>query len=221
MHFDNPGIVDCDGKLANAVAYHRRRDPEFKFKYATITTDDSGAHVPIAERWPRLCRETAALVADPWVKTVIIDSGSNAADYLQDWIANDVSKRSEEIREVKVLSQRDWYSFKQHLQRYVLAGCSCGKRFVMTVHIRTDKDEVLGTIIYRPTIPGQTGENFGKLWTNYWLCQCVAVPTDTAHPRGVKYTVRTASTARLQLGCSNPAVPAEWEVTKENLKYLA
>src|SRR5574343_1840022 len=150
--FPQPGIIDCDMKLANAIAFHRQRNPDFAFRYNTVDVDDTGKEVPEAGRWPRFLQCSDERIRDPWVKTIVPDSGTKIATYLTDYLVTQPSNvKPPTVAGMNIMSQSHWYPFATLFQRMITKLIACGKNVIMPVHIRTDKDEVTGTPIYRPS----------------------------------------------------------------------
>ena len=219
--FPNPGIIDADGKFGNAYAHHHSRNPDFKFKVWTCDNDDTGKVIPPELRWPRFLQCCNEAATDPWVKTIIPDSATKISQYLQDFIVAQPSATKDlTVGGTKMMTQNHWYPFQILLQRTIAGLNACGKNVIMPVHIRTDKDEVSGTLIYRPSVPGSTGESMGKMFNNFWLCQAKPCQPDAKYPRGVKYVVTTSPTSRLSLGSAIPSLPPEFEFSWDSFKAL-
>jgi hypothetical protein len=217
--FPRPGLVDCDLKATNAIAFHRAHNPNFEFKIATVDVDDAGKHVEEPQRWPRLLQQCDEMIRDPWVQTIIPDSGTKIATYLMDFLVSQPSSiKAPLVAGHNIMSQSHWYPFSVLMQRFLTKLLGCGKNVILPVHIRTDKDEVSGTLIYRPSIPGQTGETLGKLFTNFWCCKAVPTQPSPTAPRGVRYIVQSAPDTRMSLGTAVPNLPAEFEFKWESFR---
>ena len=214
MTFPNPGIVDCDLKAQNAIAFHKARNPAFTFKLVTIDTDDDGKHVEEVARWPRFLTQCDELIKDAWVKTIILDSGTKISTYLTDYLVVQTSNvKAPLVAGMHIMSESHWYPYNTLIERLISKILACGKNVILTVHLRNEANEG-----FRPAMPGASGKNLGKMFTNYWMCKALACNPDAHYPRGARYLVQSAPDGRLALGSSLPNLPAEFEFKWESFK---
>lgn len=212
MSFPHPGVVDADNKIGNAVLYHQHRNPGFEFRYNVPDLNADGTECDPDLRWPRYLACCDEMLADPWVETVITDSSTRIARYLADWLISQPSSiKPPLIGGMKIMSQNHWDPFATLFQRHIARLQTCGKNVIVTAHIRTDKDEMQGRLVFRAAVPGSTGEQIGKLFPNFWRCVAKPVPIDATYPRGVKFLVQTAPDTQLMLGTELPTLPPEFE----------
>jgi hypothetical protein len=199
MCFPAPYFADCDNNLSSAV----RRFPDKKFWYDIINIDDQGKEVPKEKRWTRLTDNIKLAVADPNIKTIVIDSLSLVADYAIDHICHE--------QKIPVMRIQDWGSLKNLMTRFVTYLRSTGKMIIVTGHEKYDKDEVSGTILYRINFPGSLADNIGAFFSDVWRCEC--------EEKGGKYvyTVRTMPTPRMALG-NSLGLPATFEFTWDEIQ---
>jgi hypothetical protein len=210
--FPNPGVCDADGKLANAVNYHRLRNPAFDFRYCTVDVDENGKEVPEVARWPRYLKLMDELLADTWVKTIIPDSLTKIADYLSAFlVAQPGSQKPVQMGGEACMTQLHWYPFSIVLQRHLAKLISCPKNVVVPVHVRVDKDEMTGQMEYRSSVGGALGKSLPKLFPNFWRCKTKVIQSTPACPRGVKYIIQTAPDTQFALGSALPTLPPEFE----------
>jgi len=166
FQFPNPYIADCDNNLMGPVRRFRTIRPDFDCRYDTINIDDDGNMVPAHLRWNRLVQCCKAAAADPWVKTIIVDSLSSINDYLCDWVIS--QKDSSKDKDKMTIS--DWVPFKNLLTKFITTFRSVpGKFFIMTAHELIEKDEATGLYIFKPWIQSKLQDNIGGYFSDVWV----------------------------------------------------
>lgn len=211
LQFPDVYIADCDNNLSGAVRHLKAKGKLPPFRYDTITIDDSGTPVPPKDQWNRLwtCCKAAAL--DPTVKTVVVDSASTMCDMLCNRIIDD--KPAGKDKDKMTIS--DWVPFKNMLTQFIVAMRSSQKYFILTCHEMIEKDEVKGTMLYKPAIPSRLQDSFGAFFSDVWLTK--------VEDRGGKlsYIVRSAQDSQRQQLGNSLGLPLEFEFTWDGLvKFL-
>lgn len=207
MAFPAPYIISTDHKLNNAVS--RFPGKEFFYDYGDVDTD-TGQPIESPKRWNRVCELVKKNYSDPRVKTIVIDNLTDLAGYLIDHIiANGGTKLT--VGGEKVMEQQHWQPFKLLMTRFINTLKMTGKFVVVCAHETIDKDDVTGTLLYRPLIPGQLKDTLGQYFTDVWRTECEKVSN------GIVYRVRTAPTSRMSLG-SQFKLPQEFVFTWEEFE---
>lgn len=209
FRFPKPLIWDCDRKLASVVDYYPEARP---FWFIEPDLGPDGKELPPAMKWPMLVNNFKTWALKPEPRTLVFDSVTRVAEYLQDYIISQGGPTKPLIvGGESVMTQQMWYPFKNLLQAWVVQVRALGKPCIFTFHEKLDKDEVSGAITRRPAISGQLSDTICKLFTDVWRTSIKQVPVDASHPAGVAYVIRTEPTNMMsQLGHSRP-LPAEFE----------
>lgn len=228
MTFDLPAFIDADQKLCNAV----RRFPGKKFYFDDPNLDAGGQPLNKAAKWTRVLQIGDEMLKSD-AKTIVVDSLSRLSQFLEDHVLFH-GKTSDGKGELvlggeKVMSLAYWNPFKSLMSRFILtlrSECKArGKVLIFTAHEKIDKDDVTGTLVYRPLIGGQLADNIGSYFSDVWHAECTTCTpdpksSDEGKKNGVLYRVRTAPTARMTLG-NSLGLPVEFNFTSEEFnKYL-
>lgn len=203
MQFPDPYIISTDHKIKNAVS----RLPNGKlwwFDYVDV--DDTGAVLSPDKHWTRATDLLKKAMSDPRIRTIIWDNLSDLSTMLQTHIisASNSSKQLSVAGE-KVMEMSQWQPFKLLMQRSIALARSSGKIFIVCCHEAIDKDEVTGTLTYRPLVPGQLRDQLGGFFTDVWRTE-----VETTPGKPPKYFVRTSPTPRMALGNSVVGLPQEF-----------
>lgn len=202
MSFPDPYFISTDHKLNNAVT----RFPGKKFFYDFGDVDtETGVAIPADKRWNRMVELIKTASKDPDIKTIVIDNMTDVAAYLIDHIiAAGGSKLV--VGGEKVMQIEHWQPFMILMTRLIVALKSTNKFIVVCAHELVEKDEISGTLTYRPSVPGRLRDTLGAYFTDVWRTE-----TETT-TSGTVYRVRTAPTARMSLG-TQFALPANFVFT--------
>lgn len=193
MAFPRPYIINADNNLDYAVSKY----PGKEFGYDTPDQDDLGKEIKPELRWLRLCALLAENATKPQFDTIIVDSMTKVSDYLTDYLVNqNTSTKDLVVGGIRVMSLNLWYPYAILLKRLVSGLRATGKHIICVCHEKTDKDEVLGTLLYKPNLSGQSSDTLGGLFTDVWRTEVtVGQPTQT-NSTGIKYQVRTMPQSR-------------------------
>jgi len=221
LAFPDPGIIDIDMNLASAVRRLGAQRKPFKYTQPAVIEGAEGSTIirPPAARWGHTVAETKALIADPSVKTIVVDSLGGLSQYLIDHILNEATLSGtskvktagmipgERVAQMEIQHYGD---FARLMRMYVTMVRSSGKYFVMTSHQSGDTDEVTKAIRYVLAIPGQLKDTLGGLFTDVWATSV------TPYGLGLhKYEIRTKPTGfHVALGASFP-IDAAIDVTNK------
>ena len=213
MQFPSPYIISTDHKIKNAV---QRIPPGQPWWFDYVDVDDKGQPVAPEKQWTRATDLLKAGCVNPVVKTVIWDNLSDLSTMLQAHIiASATGGKQLTVSGEKVMEMSQWQPFKLLMQRSIALARSSGKMFVVCCHEAIEKDEVTGTLTYRPLIPGQLRDQLGGFFTDVWRCEVEANPG-----RPPKYYVRTAPMPRMALGNSVNGLPQEFVFSWETFNAL-
>lgn len=206
LQFPSPYIADCDNNLTGPLRYHRSNNLAPAFKWDTIDVDDEGKEVPEVQRYPRLMKCLNSALADPEIKTIIIDSAFKVQGYI----------KAELERQGKT-GYPLWAGLVVGWQQLVSRLKTSGKIFVLIAHEKPEKDEVEGIIKYFIDLQGAFQNEIGRHFSDVWRCENDADPATNK----TKYYVRTVPTARLQLKTSlalPPRFPVDWKTISDAMK---
>ena len=218
MGFPSPYFLLCSDDLI----YASQRYPNKEFYFDRVEVDDDGNDVPDQQRWVRSQKCLEAASKDPRIKTIVVDTLNRYSEYLCSMLINDPRQATNAlvIGGQKCMTQNHWYPFGTLMRQFVSDLRSTGKLVICTCHRKVDKDDMTGTLFYKPALGGQSADNLGGLFTDIWCCEATSCPPDQQHPRGVKYTVRTVPGGRMSLGSAFP-IPSEfefsWDILAEHL----
>lgn len=206
LQFPNPGIIDCDNNLGGPVRWLRKNNPDQipRIIYETVNIDDKGVLVEPRVRYDRFKTLVKAMVANPAVETIIIDSATYVSDYIQGDIQRQNSRKENEFQ------QSDWLAYLWAWKNLCTQLRSVkGKLFILTAHERPEKDEVSGVIKYFIALPGQIRDIIGGLFSDVWHMEAEEVAGKH------EFVVRTMPNGRYSLKNSFPGMPvkfkAEWK----------
>lgn len=211
FEFPDPYVIDWgDANLSSAVQRH----PSKQFLWDVVDKDDAGKPVPPDQRWERGEKLLATACQSPQVQTIVDDCLSLMQVALCDHVISKGSAAQNVITigGIKVMNQSLWEPFKSKLRSRIITAKASGKRYVMTCHVKVDKDEVTGTLVYTPLLSGKL--NLPSLFTDYWQTTYDPSADKKVYPTGVRYFVRTVPNHRFPLKCSC-GLPPDFEFTWE------
>lgn len=209
MCFPDPYVLDCDMNLQSAVQRH----PGKKFFYDCPDLDEAGKELPREKKWLRLVELTKANMLSPLTKANVVDSLSKVSEYLCDYLVDKgATGKDLSIGGEKMMTLQLWYPYKVLFTRYIAMLRSCGKPLVMCAHEKIDKDEVSGTLMYRPNVSGGLVDNIGMYFTDVWRCEVDKIGNE------YKYYVRTMPIPRVQSLGNSLGLPETFVMTPDELK---
>jgi hypothetical protein len=173
LQLPKPFILDCDGNLNGPVKFlnagKRLTQPWF---YDTPFTDAKGKPTPrvkLLERCTELLSEAAN---DPNVETIVIDSLTSFVQFVFIQVLVNQKRPPSEGFNVTIsdsaFEQRDWGVFFGLMQRTIFWLKGCGKRIVICAHIKTDKDDMKGTLLNFINVPGQIRDFLSGWFEEAW-----------------------------------------------------
>ena len=133
-HFPGPGFLDTDQNIYRMKQHY----PGKKFKFAQPQYSPDGKVLPKEQVWPRAVELVNELVADPEVKTIVLDSLSALQEPLIDWILAQpaASNRMKPlvISGVQVLTREQYRPFQDKILDIVAKIHTSGKFTVWIFH---------------------------------------------------------------------------------------
>lgn len=223
FNWPRPYIEDLEGNLKGAVEHHRALGTLPDFKWNRPDTDDAGKPVEEKQQFDVVKKHVAAALADPAIGTVCVDGLGRLCDLLKaklTWEPNAAEKPLVVAGE-RVMSMSLWQPFANELKRLVWMARAANKPFILTAHLMVDENELTTVKEQRVNLQGALKNDFPKLFSDYFATMTATCSKDAAHPRGVKYLIRTAPTMRNpSLKTSFVGLPDEFEVGDSAFKTL-
>ena len=213
MSFPTPYFLDCEGNLQAAA----RRYPGKKFFYDRVDIDETGKEIDERFRWDRAMKLLLDAAKDPRIETIVVDTLNRLSEWLCIKLVLDPQQATKPlvIGGTACMTQSHWFPFSTMLRKFIGALRSIpNKLIVVNCHEKIEKDEVLGTLLYKPAIGGQNADTIAGMFTDVWRCESQVCQPTKDNPNGVRYIVRTVPTPRMQLGNSFN-LPAEFAFTWE------
>lgn len=206
-----PGVyvADCDMNLRSTIKFMRDQNLPPIVGFDTIDIDEYGKEVPKQLRYTRLTKCLNIAIKDPAVKTIVLDSTTKIAQYLQDEVLKQAGKT-----EMSIKLWGDYLYLWRNLINYLRLS---GKLSAITSHEVAEKDE--GDVLrYFLHIPGSIKHELGVYVTDLWRAEASEVAGKMV------YNVRTNPTQKFLLK-NTLGLPttfkAEPKVVQDYLKQLA
>lgn len=223
FQFPDPYFLDCDDKLTNAVA--RNSGKKFWYDCPLRKLNKEGQFVGVEDilRWEEAVARLKEAGSSPEVKTIVIDSVTSLNAMIFQHILRfpSTAKVPLQVGGIKVMDQSMWGPYRDLWTRLIMGLRGTGKIVVCIAHDTVDKDEITGTLSYRPSWAGQLKDTGAGLFTDVWHCESRNVPdtTKSGHMK-TEYFVRTHPTPMMALG-NSLGLPREFSFTWEKFKsYL-
>lgn len=221
LHFPDPWVCDVDNNLARLK--HLLFMKNKKFWYDRVDVDDAGAVVDEAQRWLRFLAVTQAAGNDPNPKFLIFDSMTAIGHILERYVISQGSSSKDlVIGGVKSMTLQLWNPYKDLWLKLITAIRASQKHCIFICHRKVDKDEVSGTLDYKPMIGGQLADSVGRLFTDVWHCTTDTVMPTKDNPEGIVSIIETVPQPRMkQLGNSLDLPPRfrfDWPTLEAKLK---
>jgi hypothetical protein len=209
-HFPDPWICDADANLARLVNLPHMKDKRFWFD--RIDTDEKGQKNEEHERWKRLLKVTTDAANSPDTKFLVFDSMTAIGHALERYVINEGSSSKDlVIGGVKSMSLQLWNPYKDLWLKLINAIKAGPKHCIFIAHRKVDKDEVLGTLDYKPMIGGQLADSVGRLFTDVWHCTTDTRQPTVANPSGVVSIIETVPQPRMKQLGNSLDLPPRWE----------
>jgi len=170
LNFPYPYFLDCDGNMAAPVAQTGIRE----FLYDSAARDDNGNLIHPADRFQHCIKCLNAAVAEPRVKTIVIDSLTSffkivLSDVLrQEFGSMATTDLAKDAADFKTLRQQDWGKFAKLIDNIFSKLRGCGKTLVVIAHNNMDKDEADGKWKIFLNIPGSSKNTLSGMFTDCW-----------------------------------------------------
>lgn len=220
-HFPAPGFLDGDQNIYRL----REHYPDKKFKFAQPQYDANGKVLAKADIWPRVITLVDELIADPEVKTIVLDSISALQEPLIDWIlaqpAGTNKMKPLVISGVQVLTREQYRPFADKLLDIVAKIHTSGKPTIWIFHEREQRTEQGILELVEPHVTSSLRGNISRVFTDVWRTKLKIVPEDKAHPTGAAYFIRTAPEREVPYLCTSGTLPNEFEFVFDKPKAAA
>lgn len=186
--FPGAYVADCDINLAGPLRWLKANGRPLPIGYDVIDRDGD-REVDPGFRFERLVNCVSSALADPQVKTIVIDSATKVSDYIMSHVLRQQGKKQMEMQ--------SWGFYLNYWKDFVLKISAQRKHFVLIAHERVEKDEVDQSLRYFLNIPGQFAYIAGSLFTDVWRCEVVS----SGFGAQAKYTwqIRTMPDWKFQL----------------------
>jgi hypothetical protein len=216
-HFPDPWICDADGNLPRIAHLPHMKGKRFWFD--RIDTDDSGTKIEKEyDRWKRFLKVATEAANHPEVKFLVFDSMTAIGHILERFIINEGSSSKDlVIGGEKSMTLQLWNPYKDLWLKLITAIKASPKHCIFIAHRKVDKDEVLGTLDYKPMIGGQLADSLGRLFTDAW--HCVAEPGQPTkdNPTGVTTIIETVPQPRMKQLGNSLDLPPRWKFEPADL----
>lgn len=173
LQLPKPFILDCDGNLAGPVKFlMQQKKLGTDWFYDTPFTDKTGKPTPRVKLLERCAELYSEAIANPKVETIVTDSLTSFVQFV--FIQTLVNQKRPPSEGFNVtisdssFEQRDWGVFFNLMQRTIFWLKGSGKRIVFCAHIKTDKDEMKGTLLNFINVPGQIRDFLSGWFEEAW-----------------------------------------------------
>lgn len=172
-------------------------------------TVKNGKPIPPKDIFPEILKAIESASANPNVDTIVVDSFTALAEYLQSYIIKSDNPAVQ-------LSQPNYGAFTRYCNTFgtqVLTNPELGKNIIIIAHERdiTDKDgNFLKRVLATPTVIKET---FPRFFSDVWRCY-----TKITSKGAVEYRVRTKPAVDASCKCSFD-IPQDfiWDEEKDNV----
>jgi hypothetical protein len=207
-----PGVyvADLDLNLGGPLRYLKEHNKTLPVGYDVIDRDETGKEVDPKFRYIRLAKCLQEAVANPEVKTIVVDSATKLSDYM---IAEVLRQQN-----AQAMTIQHWGFYLALWKQFISQLSVQKKNFILVCHERVEKDEVDQSLKYFVMVPGQMGNIIGSLFTDVWRAE---VNEKAGIPPTYQFLVRTMPSYRFNLKNSlglPPVFEFDWKVIEEKLK---
>lgn len=164
-HFPALDLVDCDNKVANAF---KTIKPVGVVRRPLI--DAKG--LPIEEGgWAAIDAAVTAAVTNPAARTVVLDSITTVDYHLRRYcsLAQPTNINPVTVGGLKFMSQSHWNVYEVLLRGLLMKLIATPKIAIVTAHVETQRDELVGGIWQSIMLPGKSQNNVPLNFTDCWL----------------------------------------------------
>jgi hypothetical protein len=207
-----PGVyvADLDMNLAGPLRFLKEHNKTLPVGYDIIDRDESGKEIAPNMRYTRLAKCLQDAVANPDVKTIVVDSATKLSDYM---IAEVLRQQN-----AQQMTIQHWGFYLALWKQFISQLSVQKKHFILVAHERVEKDEVDQSLKYFVMIPGQMGNIIGSLFTDVWRAE---VNEKAGLPPTYQFIVRTMPSYRFNLKNSlglPPLFEFNWQTIEGKLK---
>lgn len=134
--------------------------------YDTGAVDETGKVVPVSQRFSRMIKCVGEAQKSSEVDCVFLDSATFIDDYIRAKITN---AQSEEA--IKMSGFGHWGDLYLAWKSIILQSRTSGKKLILSVHEKNDKDESDGIYKHGPALQGEIKDKLGALMSDVWRCE--------------------------------------------------
>lgn len=220
MHFPDPWLCDADKNLARLLRLPFMKNKQFWYDRPDQAAD--GTPLPEDQQWERYLTIATEAANDERPQFMIHDSMTAIGHILERFvISKGSSSKDLVIGGQKSMSLQLWNPYKDLWLKLITALRGSAKHQIFIAHRKVDKDEVSGTLDYKPMIGGQLADSLGRLFTDVWHCTTNSVQPTASNPEGVESVIECVPQPRMkQLGNSLDLPPRfvwHWETVRQRL----
>lgn len=158
--FPDPYIFDADNNLGGPIRVLKEKHIDKKIFYEKGNFDDDGNEVPQEKRYDRMLQLVMTALAQPEVKSIIIDSLTMVSEYLVAKLTNGGKQKME---------FEHWRLYGIYLSDLVQKLRLAQKPVCITCHISCDKDEADKTFYETLAISGRMKDILSGYFSDTWL----------------------------------------------------
>ncbi len=165
LQFPNVYIFDADKNVGQPLEFLKKTDPTLPARTFTDNAlwDREGKPLAVQQRWLWMIKCVNEAFADPWVKTVVIDSLSA----LVEMAVSEVKRQAGRADNLEMRIQ-DWGAFGALLRNFITMCRAQNKIFICTAHQKFEQDEADKQWKIFLNIPGQAATNLSGMFTDVW-----------------------------------------------------
>jgi len=202
--FPSPYILDIDGNLDSAVRVLEGK----QFWYDQPAKGD----IKKEDVWKKALACLVEAMANPEVKTLVIDSLSTLAEYMCMWIISEhqrMGDRDKSGKPIDAMTIPDYGKLLQMFRGLIFDLRKTGKHVIVTCHKTTYQDDSSKVTYHVLALPGQAKETLGSVFKDVWATMVTQVPG-----KKPAYVLRTAPINQYPpLGTSYRTLPSDIDYT--------
>lgn len=203
--FPAPYFLEIDNNLDSAVRVLGTKKFWYDLPTTTVKTPDLV--------WKESLTCLKAAIANPEIKTIVIDSVSLLSEYMCAWCISEHIRMGETDKGGKPITTMtipDYGKLLTMFRGLIFDLRASGKYVVVTSHLQTIQDELTKVIHTSLAVPGQAKDSLGGLFTDVWGTTATPIPGTSK----VQYELRTAPYGTLNsIGTSIRSLPAKIDFT--------
>lgn len=134
--------------------------------FDTASPDENGKPVPVLSQYQRMLDKLTAAIADPVVKTILLDSTTFVEDIIKAKICGATNASL-----IKLTGFDQWGSLVLAWKSLVMQLRQSGKLFIMTAHEQKEQDESDKIYKYQIAVDGSIRAKFPAMFSDVWRCE--------------------------------------------------